>query len=556
MKANGCARSASLQERGEMLGQVSTDWAEQAQRIIQSLEFARSRHSLLTGWITGLSVVPGRTDLGSVIDKSFGQALEDLHTQYEVLKKSYVEADIAWQEAMRSNERVSSLRAELMAIGRDLLAHAAQHDECPLCGTNFPNSSLLQKLNAQMHSVGDHAVATLASERDRVRNELQIAGLKVRDLDGLIEFDRRRGVASTTPNASLQDLSAAQAEATLLEVEILHLSEARKTLDIAPWTLDEIFDVIGVHYPPQGDIKAALLASRLETSVALSDTRRRVDELEREATEQLDALAELSTRLGLSRPGDILTSLIGLHSLDRQVRAASLALGKVSDHLHLSDDADLAEISDSIRSALLQTERLIEASENEASKSARELALSKRRESLEEKIRHQDMTIGRLDHALSVSSDLLNNHSLASATQSAMDSVHEAADGIFARIHLPSEYRINPSVSQPLLRKDTSIAASLSEVSTGQRAAYALSIFLAMNATSGTSAPKILLLDDPVAYVDDLNTLSFIDYLRDIAMHGGRQIFFATADDRLAGLFTHKFSFLKNEFQTIDLSGP
>jgi len=104
-----------------------------------------------------------------------------------------------------------------------------------------------------------------------------------------------------------------------------------------------------------------------------------------------------------------------------------------------------------------------------------------------------------------------------------------------------------------LSRNDGSAAVGLNEVSTGQRAAYALSIFLSMNARVGR-APKVLLLDDPIAHVDDLNALSFIDYLRDISLDGERQIFFATADDKLAGLFAHKFHFLGKDFRAIDLT--
>jgi len=67
-------------------------------------------------------------------------------------------------------------------------------------------------------------------------------------------------------------------------------------------------------------------------------------------------------------------------------------------------------------------------------------------------------------------------------------------------------------------------------------------------------APPVLLLDDPVAHIDDFNSLSFLDYLRDVALAGNRQIFYATADAKLAGLFEHKFSFLGEKFRRIDLS--
>ncbi|MNG31173.1 hypothetical protein D3C84_1169240 [compost metagenome] len=90
-------------------------------------------------------------------------------------------------------------------------------------------------------------------------------------------------------------------------------------------------------------------------------------------------------------------------------------------------------------------------------------------------------------------------------------------------------------------------------MSTGQRAAFALSLFLAMNGRL-QSGPPILLFDDPVAHIDDINMLSFLDHLRDLAISGSRQIFFATADNKLAGLFRHKFRFLEDDFKELRLS--
>lgn len=64
----------------------------------------------------------------------------------------------------------------------------------------------------------------------------------------------------------------------------------------------------------------------------------------------------------------------------------------------------------------------------------------------------------------------------------------------------------------------------------------------------------MVLIDDPVAHVDDLNALSFLDYLRDLAVTSKKQVFFATADARVAALFTRKFGFLGDDFKRIDLA--
>lgn len=93
----------------------------------------------------------------------------------------------------------------------------------------------------------------------------------------------------------------------------------------------------------------------------------------------------------------------------------------------------------------------------------------------------------------------------------------------------------------------------MNQISTGQRAALGLSIFLAQN-TQLSSAPPVILIDDPIAHVDDLNSLSFLDYLREIILTDRRQLFFATANDKLATLFERKFDFLGSEkFRRINL---
>ena len=69
-----------------------------------------------------------------------------------------------------------------------------------------------------------------------------------------------------------------------------------------------------------------------------------------------------------------------------------------------------------------------------------------------------------------------------------------------------------------------------------------------------TTGPRVIIFDDPVAHVDDINTLSFLDHLREIALGGERQIFFATADSKLAGLFARKFRFMGERFKQIELA--
>ncbi|WP_312398391.1 AAA family ATPase [Sphingobacterium sp.] len=124
---------------------------------------------------------------------------------------------------------------------------------------------------------------------------------------------------------------------------------------------------------------------------------------------------------------------------------------------------------------------------------------------------------------------------------------------IFKAIHFPREFSDLKYENKRLtLITDDDGKRSLTEISTGQRSALALSIFLSLN-NKLLNGPEIIMFDDPVAFIDDLNALSFLDYLRLHVLKTGKQIFFATANKRLAHLFEKKFLFLENDFKQWNL---
>ncbi len=150
-------------------------------------------------------------------------------------------------------------------------------------------------------------------------------------------------------------------------------------------------------------------------------------------------------------------------------------------------------------------------------------------------------------------SKLSSELSLESATAKSLGAISREINDAFVRIHSPSEYEYVGSEGVLIRSKATQENWALDKVSTGQRAAFALSVFLALNRTAA-KAPPIILIDDPVAHVDDLNALSFLDYLRDLAVNSKKQVFFATADTKVASLFARKFGFLGEGFKRVDLT--
>lgn len=96
------------------------------------------------------------------------------------------------------------------------------------------------------------------------------------------------------------------------------------------------------------------------------------------------------------------------------------------------------------------------------------------------------------------------------------------------------------------VRSTTKEKVSMSEMSTGQKVCLALSFMFALF-LSNEHAPNIIMLDEPVANLDDLHMLNLLDVLRRLAM-AGTQIFFTTSNPDVAKLFRRKFTYLEEDF--------
>lgn len=96
------------------------------------------------------------------------------------------------------------------------------------------------------------------------------------------------------------------------------------------------------------------------------------------------------------------------------------------------------------------------------------------------------------------------------------------------------------------VRRGSMEKVSMSEMSTGQKVCLALSFMFALF-LSNENAPNVIMLDEPVANLDDFHMLNLMDVLRRLAL-ADTQIFFTTSNPDVAKLFRRKFSYLEDEF--------
>jgi exonuclease SbcC len=118
----------------------------------------------------------------------------------------------------------------------------------------------------------------------------------------------------------------------------------------------------------------------------------------------------------------------------------------------------------------------------------------------------------------------------------------------FKMLHTPREFDslILEKDGLTLQRKLDGKIVKAYQMSSGQRASLALSVMFAVH-LAAPSAPKFIIMDEPVANMDDLHLMNLLDLLRDLSL-SGRQIFFTTANPDVANLFRRKFSFFQKQF--------
>lgn len=159
----------------------------------------------------------------------------------------------------------------------------------------------------------------------------------------------------------------------------------------------------------------------------------------------------------------------------------------------------------------------------------------------------------RAKAAKNVINKLLNDYNKESALKDFLSNNTKTIIDIFSKIHTPYEGFTDISMDDDrivLYREKEPV--QINQISTGQRAALCMSVFIVLN-FSLKNGPPYIIFDDPIAHIDDLNILFFLDFLRDIALYKDRQVFFSTANRKIASLFEKKFSFLGDDFMSYDL---
>jgi len=539
--------------------------AEEAKRLIGAdvpkrvAERNKQQSSVATysGWLAGLHAdsfgVFSSSDLDMIVTACHQSAV----SRRSAAETSLADARSEYANFSKLREQSLNLAQELRQVAVRILQSNTKPDECPLCHTRFAPGELTKHMNV---GVDEHLEAlgqkflTLVQEQEMA---LRAATAGEAASAWITKFCERAALAAGISVRSalnkVEDAKRALAEAQerlkTLHGEVITL----ESQGLSVTRLEDISRRLSDLGYPLGEFSPEAVAGLLKVITQSSaNSSLTLDSEKSEA----DALQQkLEATLGSAESG----VQILLHALSRlkerlaTTESVRAKLGDFSSQFPWSGEKSLAELaveSESIRKVAAELQAALGREKQAQATYAESI---QRKEDLKVRLSTLQTRMKRLTEAHATLESLQKEHSLKGAMDSALQQNRAGIELIFKHIHSPAEFRGLGSSWATLVRKADGSEAKLSEISTGQRAAFALSIFLAQNAQL-TVAPPVILIDDPIAHVDDLNSLSFLDYLRDVALQGGRQIYFATANDKLATLFERKFDFLgENGFRRFDL---
>ena len=512
------------------------------ERQLRELTVALPEAEAAVGGLPSDATLRPRT-LSTVVTEAT-EAVERMDERIQAAKEALAEFELG-------QTRLSSLRQRLRSSVREIIQHTGDDEHCPVCQAEYSAVELDKRLQALTHELA-------TSESDRLRAELQTAETlhqqHLSELTALQALERciRRDPTTIPLGDAISLAIRTRDQAAALESKLKTVREALQTHEEQGWTFERILELLSTAALPQSEVSL----DEIETMQAsLRDERQdlleTVGHLETDAQDSLQRAAEIGAPFGLRQPTT--TELAPVVSDRRraaeEAHRATVALAK---QLDLAAAGSVSEVQAKLRGAqdLVARLRTAVAKEDQDTKAIERD--SKLVSDAVAEIKGLRVKLRRVDSAESVLDDLLTQQSERVLAETALRENASKIASTFARIHAPNEFDLQVNGGLTIVRRGGG-SVDLDEMSSGQRAAYALSLFLAMNERLG-SGPRVLLLDDPVAHVDDINILSLLDHLRDIALSGERQIFFATADSKIGALFGRKFRFLGDRFAQIELT--
>lgn len=490
------------------------------------------------------------------IDKKPLENLESIKLLILKLKEKIKE-----KKKFLSNEKeklglIEQVTSEVIAHTRKLLEIIPHLQDCPICSSHFNEGELTRKVMSVSAETKQSNLTEMINEINQLEASLFDYEKSEKQLIKVIEIVELASQLNIPMNIDLSNLADSQA---ILE---LNLKNYKSDLNLLIESLNDL-ERFNLNEEEYNTLVIKLNLNELdlaEQSVSSSIELNRLQKLEIEKN-----IKEISDRnISLESERSSLVARFHLlmnstiefeaNTLKTKINELEMRLNHLEElkkYLFLENNSNLLFLKENVHFFHENLKEYLIVKSEEKSKLVQFENSKKKLLELQEKIKIEENVLIKIEAACDLIDDILLNDGKDKALRDFISENRGLIDKIFLRIHSPKEFSGLANDSTRLIRKETGKSYSLAEVSTGQRAALAISIFIALN-LSLKNAPPVLLIDDPVAHIDDLNILSFLDFLREIVMKTNRQIFFATANQKLATLIQKKFSFLEEDFKTYE----
>lgn len=459
---------------------------------------------------------------------------------------------------------LNKLKVDLKRIGLEHIRLSNNVHKCPLCETDFKAGDIVSRIESiETDLKDDGTLAKLLADIEKLEAQTLITRA---NNDSLKKMIIDTSIVSSLQIQSLQSLRISDISAQLSsaikqsdeEIEQLNKLNAQfNQNNLSETELNEINSNL-----IQSGIKLSLgLNTKEEFIKALTETK---EELNREIDNEIrlnNRRNELSLKLITSLSDYLKEVKIDEANLDSSLKRVRDSKAKLDALVQDRETIDsLIPIN-----KLTNLNGALHAFENIKNLFERHVELestNKLRKEYSDRI--GDLNTSNIDlkikldkyaSAITVLFDIINVNNPKNFLQEFFRENKQSILDIFKSIHVPNEFddiQFESGESIKLKVKNSTEKRDLTEVSTGQKSAFILSLYLTLN-NSLQSGPPLMIFDDPVAYVDDINTLSFLDFLRERVLAMDRQIFFATANSKLANLFQQKFDFLGDDLKLIKL---
>lgn len=457
----------------------------------------------------------------------------------------------------RTQSELQRAITELQTWAQKVVEHRHPDSNCPVCGTEFGPGELIRRMHALSLAPSDATISELRQRIEHLNAEkLRAAGESswLGELERFIRSLLNANASLTVRDAQLAASSTIERQQKLLAAK----QTAQQGLDAYAQGGLSLEAIEQLCRPLDGDEQQGhasldVLEAHESTGQYLKHIQDAIAELDARALRRNERLKQRIYDAGVQSSGTLDTAIEQLMARQRVGQRVDDACAAAHRHLDFAPDADMRSLLTSLEASVLGAKKVQAALQADSSSATRLTMVREQLAQLSDRLGRIGGSIDRLTGAQRVLDGIIDNQSLDAASVAVVAATHRVAASIFGRIHAPAEYLVTADAQTPLRTRDNNLPVQLNQVSTGQRSAYALSMFLAMNAQV-KAGPKVILLDDPISHIDDLNALSFLDYLRNLVIKSDRQVFFATADEKIAGLFVHKFGFLGEEFRTIELA--